>query len=188
MPVTRVKLSSPDDLHSQDGLVSMLNSLDDEHVETFVGNLSDVYVARHSTSRPGYPSSISTSDVRHAVLSHLIADALTHANLPWEWTSRAHQLFRDPAEHAALDFLLGRASAHRECRVIRLQELVRVAVPRFVPNITSLVSMRRNDEHFANFRNCLTSPLERTIQGGFESGIEAAAAELHRTRASSGQA
>ncbi len=100
--------------------------------------------------------------VREELAYSLGMDASTHLRRQQVWGPRSHALLRSDAEAVVLRLLL--ESGQRDRRSSRLTQLLQLEVPRFDTRMgTTLVSARRQDGEFAEWRESLAAALDEIV-------------------------
>lgn len=92
---------------------------------------------------------------RYHEIDELVLDTLSYDRYFHSWPNKIHRILRCRAEESILRMALGHLPTPDDHRTVQLRKLMEIAVPNFAPNAASLVSMRRNDESFGEWRQHL---------------------------------
>ena len=87
---------------------------------------------------------------RGMMLESLALETVVYQRYSQSWPGQINRLLRSRVEEVALGITIGNMpSPVSDHRLLHLRKLIQVGVPKFVPDIQSLVSMRQNEESFA---------------------------------------
>ncbi|MFD6735798.1 hypothetical protein ACFWDZ_32345, partial [Micromonospora aurantiaca] len=115
---------------------------------------------RYALQRSGVTEQEVFEASRYHLIDELVVDALSFTRYSKSWPGRIHRLLRSKAEEAIAAAAIGYSQGQpRNSREVRLGRLLEVGLPGFAPSARALVTIRQNDEAFAEWRHFLSGAL-----------------------------
>ncbi|WP_328375714.1 hypothetical protein [Micromonospora zamorensis] len=149
-PITSVKIhpSSYSTQHLELG--ELIWNTRDQSIESWIrSQLGPAYAANEDEY----------TQERYDQIASLVLDVLSHGRYLRSWPGKIHRLLRSQAEQSVLRIAM-KDSALVDQRALQLRKLLELGLPDFAPDAKTLVSMRQDEEVFADWRHHLSRALD----------------------------
>lgn len=148
-----------------------INNIDDSDINCFVEQCTQVIDAKEHMAEEEW------NRFKGDILYQLIIDASSFYGFERLWPNKVHRLLRSKAEHTVMRAIFEQAAAiDGDADVLRLLNLSQLVMPGFTTDIRSLVSVRRSEEEFAQFRHHLATALSQLDLRDRHDSVQLAAA------------